>query len=165
MFQAKPHAVGGVRGLRFTADGHMGSSSGSGTFRRSGGCSGSWHASRSSTRAGKRGQRSLSTRRPDHRLDQQRAKSDPADDEETDYKLVAVSVHELRYCSLTREIGLAIDRTPILRPTPFLFFFHEDRSCGSLKGFRALVMSSNHAVVLAALLASLPRVHAKVNQL
>ena len=39
------HAVGGGRG-------HMESSNGSGTFRRSDGCSGSWHASRSSTRSG-----------------------------------------------------------------------------------------------------------------
>lgn len=38
------HAVGGGRG-------HMESSNGSGTFRRSDGCSGSWHASKSSTRS------------------------------------------------------------------------------------------------------------------
>ena len=46
------HAVGGGSGLTFTAGGHMGSSSGSGTFWRSDGCSGSWHASRSPTRSG-----------------------------------------------------------------------------------------------------------------
>jgi|SRR5665213_3090505 len=40
------HAVGSGGGITFTAGGHMGSSSGSGTFRRSDGCSGSWSAQR-----------------------------------------------------------------------------------------------------------------------
>ena len=40
------HAVGSGGGITFTAGGHMGSSSGSGTFRRSDGCGGSWSAQR-----------------------------------------------------------------------------------------------------------------------
>jgi hypothetical protein len=40
------HAVGGGGGVSFTAGGHMGASGGSGTFRRSDGCSGSWSAQR-----------------------------------------------------------------------------------------------------------------------
>jgi hypothetical protein len=40
------HATGAGGGVTFTASGHMGSGSGSGTFRRSDGCNGSWSASR-----------------------------------------------------------------------------------------------------------------------
>jgi len=40
------HATGGRGSVTFTAGGHMETDSGSGTFRRSDGCSGSWNAQR-----------------------------------------------------------------------------------------------------------------------